>query len=102
MVFDSFLCRSVDLVTPLATQLTYEGLIDELYGISHGTVQFPPHMFPTNDDNLSNVSAEDKKQVILNSNDKLFAELRDKNFRAVSNHNLVGEFLSYMKCHLTF
>ena len=25
--------RSVDLLTPLFTQLTYEGLIDELYGI---------------------------------------------------------------------
>ena len=25
--------RTVDLVTPLSTQLTYEGLIDEIYGI---------------------------------------------------------------------
>ena len=25
--------RSVDLLTPLATQLTYEGLIDEIFGI---------------------------------------------------------------------
>lgn len=25
--------RSVDLLSPLATQLTYEGLIDELFGI---------------------------------------------------------------------
>lgn len=25
--------RTVDLVTPLCSQLTYEGLIDELYGI---------------------------------------------------------------------
>jgi len=27
--------RNVDLLTPLFTQLTYEGLIDELYGIHH-------------------------------------------------------------------
>jgi len=27
--------RSVDLLTPLSTQLTYEGLIDEIYGIKH-------------------------------------------------------------------
>lgn len=33
-----FLDRSVDLLTPLSTQLTYEGLIDELYGIKHGMV----------------------------------------------------------------
>ena len=28
--------RSVDLITPLSTQLTYEGLIDEVYGIKYG------------------------------------------------------------------
>ena len=27
--------RSVDLLTPLSTQLTYEGLIDEIFGIKH-------------------------------------------------------------------
>ena len=27
--------RNVDLVTPLSTQLTYEGLIDEIYGIEY-------------------------------------------------------------------
>lgn len=27
--------RGVDLLTPLATQLTYEGLIDEIFGISN-------------------------------------------------------------------
>lgn len=37
-VFDSLLLldRNVDLLTPLATQLTYEGLIDEIYGITNG------------------------------------------------------------------
>jgi len=29
----------VDLVTPLCTQLTYEGLIDEVFGIKNGVVQ---------------------------------------------------------------
>lgn len=27
--------RSIDLISPLATQITYEGLIDELYGINN-------------------------------------------------------------------
>jgi len=31
--------RAVDLVTPLCTQLTYEGLIDEVLGISNGSVE---------------------------------------------------------------
>ncbi|GCB61298.1 hypothetical protein scyTo_0007028, partial [Scyliorhinus torazame] len=36
-VFDKLLLldRNVDLLTPLATQLTYEGLIDEIYGIQN-------------------------------------------------------------------
>lgn len=37
-VFDTLLLldRNVDMLTPLATQLTYEGLIDEIYGITNG------------------------------------------------------------------
>ena len=27
--------RNIDLMTPLSTQLTYEGLIDEIYGIKN-------------------------------------------------------------------
>lgn len=36
-VFDNLLLldRNVDLLTPLASQLTYEGLIDEIYGIQN-------------------------------------------------------------------
>lgn len=30
--------RNVDLMTPLSTQLTYEGLIDEIYGINHSAL----------------------------------------------------------------
>lgn len=37
-VFDTLLLldRNVDLLTPVATQLTYEGLIDEIFGITNG------------------------------------------------------------------
>lgn len=30
--------RSIDLLSPLVTQLTYEGLIDEIFGIKYSTV----------------------------------------------------------------
>ncbi|XP_059683506.1 vacuolar protein sorting-associated protein 33A isoform X2 [Gavia stellata] len=41
-VFDTLLLldRNVDLLTPLATQLTYEGLIDEIYGIQNTSEDF--------------------------------------------------------------
>lgn len=43
-VFDSLLLldRNVDLLTPLATQLTYEGLVDEIYGITNGAAEPSP------------------------------------------------------------
>ena len=37
--------RSVDLVTPLCTQLTYEGLVDEIMTITNGAA--PPLLPPT-------------------------------------------------------
>ncbi|XP_068845951.1 vacuolar protein sorting-associated protein 33A isoform X2 [Capricornis sumatraensis] len=41
-VFDNLLLldRNVDLLSPLATQLTYEGLIDEIYGIQNTSEDF--------------------------------------------------------------
>lgn len=70
--------RSVDLVTPLMTQLTYEGLIDELYDIENCEVRFPFSLGES-----SGVGANEK--VILNSGDKLFAEIRDKSFTGVGS-----------------
>lgn len=35
--------RQIDPITPLVTQLTYEGLIDEMFGIKHGAVRLPAH-----------------------------------------------------------
>ena len=37
--------RSVDLLSPLATQLTYEGLIDEIFSINQTTVRLPAQKF---------------------------------------------------------
>ncbi len=34
--------RAVDLLSPACTQLTYEGLIDEVFGITNGAVMLDP------------------------------------------------------------
>ncbi|XP_052224605.1 vacuolar protein sorting-associated protein 33A-like isoform X2 [Dreissena polymorpha] len=73
--------RTVDLLTPLLTQLTYEGLIDEIYGISNTSVRLPPEKFINKND--PSTSDMEFKNVVLNSGDELFAELRDRNFSAV-------------------
>ncbi|XP_039288228.1 vacuolar protein sorting-associated protein 33A [Nilaparvata lugens] len=73
--------RAVDLLSPLATQLTYEGLIDEIFEINNTTVQLPADKF-NSEDEPSEIMAG-KKQVILNSAEELFAEIRNKNFNGV-------------------
>lgn len=80
--------RSIDLLSALATQLTYEGLIDEFYGINNTTVTFPAENFTSSggeDVNFSRTpsSSDEKKQIVLNSRDELYLEIRDKNFNAI-------------------
>mgnify|MGYP002050745497 FL=1 len=60
--------RAVDLISPLATQLTYEGLVDEMFGITCATVTIPE---------------PEKKTFSLTSQEELFQELRGLNFNAV-------------------
>ncbi|CAG9834285.1 unnamed protein product [Diabrotica balteata] len=78
--------RSVDLITPLATQLTYEGLIDEIFGINNSTAYFPIDNFLSTEERTTESLSEDKKQLILDSTDKIFADIRDKNFNAVGGY----------------
>uniref|UniRef100_A0A4W6G4B8 VPS33A core subunit of CORVET and HOPS complexes n=1 Tax=Lates calcarifer TaxID=8187 RepID=A0A4W6G4B8_LATCA len=85
-VFDTLLLldRNVDLLTPLATQLTYEGLIDEIYGINNGYVKLPPEKFAQKKQGeASKDLPTEPKKLQLNSAEELYAEIRDKNFNAV-------------------
>ncbi|CAK8570150.1 unnamed protein product [Lathyrus sativus] len=68
--------REVDMVTPLCSQLTYEGLLDEFLHINNGSVEI--------DGSILGLPQDEKKtKVPLNSSDKLFKEIRDLNFEVV-------------------
>ncbi|XP_053135694.1 vacuolar protein sorting-associated protein 33A isoform X1 [Hemicordylus capensis] len=87
-VFDTLLLldRNVDLISPLATQLTYEGLIDEIYGIQNTYVKLPPEKFaPKQQGESSKDLPTEPKKLLLNSAEELYAEIRDKNFNAVGS-----------------
>ena len=71
--------RSVDLITPLVTQRTYEGLIDEFYGIKNNHVKLPPEKFVKDDQPVPS----EPKTLVLNSGEELFDSLRDKHYNAV-------------------
>ncbi|KAL1532156.1 Vacuolar protein-sorting-associated protein 33 [Salvia divinorum] len=68
--------REVDMITPMLTQLTYEGLIDELLGVKNGAVELDASI-------MGNQQEGKKTKVPLNSSDKLFKETRDLNFEVV-------------------
>lgn len=87
-VFDNLLLldRNVDLLTPLATQLTYEGLIDEIYGIQNSYMKLPPEKFaPKKQGDGGKDLPTEAKKLQLNSAEELYAEIRDKNFNAVGS-----------------
>ena len=87
-VFD----RSVDFVTPLMTQLTYEGLIDEMFGLRNGVVELPPEFVGPSQQAGSNQSTGSsssallqRRKTTLNSQEPLFSELRDANFSTIGH-----------------
>ncbi|KAL5005557.1 hypothetical protein ScPMuIL_019013 [Solemya velum] len=66
--------RDVDFVTPLCSQLTYEGLLDDTFGIHSGFVEFGP-----------DISGKDQSvKVLLTSHDPIFEETRNRHFSNVS------------------
>ncbi|MFS8033233.1 putative sec1-like protein [Helianthus anomalus] len=69
--------RELDMVTPMCTQLTYEGLLDELLHINNGAVEIDTSIMGANQQDGK------KMKVPLNSTDKLFRETRDLNFEVV-------------------
>lgn len=74
--------RRVDLITPLSTQLTYEGLIDELFRITNNTATFPGKRFLNEEEQDTAEDVKDK-QILLTSSDTIFNVARDLNFNAI-------------------
>lgn len=102
--------REVDFVTPLLTQLTYEGLIDEMFGISNNQTDV--------DSTIIGASAQQPLQqqapgaaaapaanpqgrtrkIQLDSSDKLYDQIRDTNFAVVGN--ILGKVARRLKTDL--
>ncbi|TRY65426.1 hypothetical protein DNTS_021896 [Danionella cerebrum] len=65
--------RDVDYVTPLCSQVVYEGLVDDIFRIKCGSVEFGP-----------DVTSSDKSiKVMLTSQDQVFSEIRNEHFSNV-------------------
>lgn len=80
--FDSILLldRTVDLHTPMRTQLTYEGLLDELYTINSSFVELDATLCASK----GTLSSTKSKKIILNGYDHVFSSIRDQSFEMVA------------------
>ncbi|KAG6009534.1 hypothetical protein E4U21_002170 [Claviceps maximensis] len=77
--------REVDLVTPLLTQLTYEGLIDEVFEIQNNQTKVDTTVVggaPARSGAAATTQGR-KETILLDSSDKLYDQLRDANFAIV-------------------
>jgi vacuolar protein sorting-associated protein 33A len=88
--------RDVDFATVLLTQLTYEGLIDETFGIQHNQADVDSSIVGTSAPPPAPGSASRsagppptqpglKRKIQLDSSDKLYQQLRDTNFAIVGS-----------------
>lgn len=84
--------RDVDFGTPLLTQLTYEGLIDEYVGIKNNQADVDTSIVgpaPTPQSESSKAPQQVKqglkRKIQLDSSDQLFSQLRDANFAIVGD-----------------
>jgi len=85
--------REVDFATALLTQLTYEGLIDETFGIRYNQAEVDTSVIGAGPQSQSSGVVPQnapggnpgamKRKIQLDSSDKLYPELRDANFAVV-------------------
>jgi hypothetical protein len=81
--------REVDMPTVLSTQLTYEGLLDEVFGVSNNQTEVDSSVLgntaaPRPDRGSSPApTAATKRKIQLDSSDKLYPLLRDSNFATI-------------------
>ena len=66
--------RDLDWTSCLLSPLTYEGLLDETFGISCGTVEFGPEVTKTEGGTT---------KLQLSSRDKMFDKIRNKHFASI-------------------
>lgn len=82
--------REVDFATVLLTQLTYEGLVDELFGIKDNQAEIDTSIVgpaPGQQGKAPTVPAQQglSRKIQLDSSDKLYDQLRDTNFAIVGD-----------------
>ncbi|KAL5116937.1 Vacuolar protein-sorting-associated protein 33 [Pleosporales sp. CAS-2024a] len=78
--------REVDFPTVLLTQLTYEGLIDEVFNITANQTEVDSSIIgPANPQQSGSASTSMKRKIMIDPKDALYSQLSDANFAIVGN-----------------
>jgi len=87
--------RSVDFITPLCSQGTYESLLDEYFNIDLNVIKVQPDILALKDQEKESIKLE------LSSKNKFYANIRDLNFNhlRIYLHNKVKEEVNFRKEH---
>ncbi|KAJ1555943.1 COP9 signalosome complex subunit 1, partial [Cladochytrium tenue] len=95
--FDSVIVldRTVDLISPMCTQLTYEGLIDEIYGIRSTFAELDSTIVGPAPNAAAGASRT--RKVPLSSADRLYSQLRNLNFAVVGSSRNQARTVSQLK-----
>ena len=80
--------REVDFATPLMTQLTYEGLLDEMFSVDSNQIEVESTLLGNAPaaqagSSANTASQSTKRKVALDHNDQLYSSLRDTNCAVV-------------------
>ena len=76
--------RSVDLVTPFMTQMTYHGMLDESYNLSFSYIEMHKSILDS-----SVAPNEPGKPVYIDlRKDKTFNEIKDMNIRLLGKYKI--------------
>ena len=78
--------RSIDLVTPFCTGLTYESLLDSLIGINHGHAYLDSDLVESGLVQVNSQSSKRKVSMSFNSSDHVYKDVRDLNI-----YNVLGK-----------
>lgn len=88
--------RESDYMTPLLTQRTYSGLIDEIFNIEANIINVSPSIFPNKNKSAKKLSdGSDLKPLGICSNDAVYELLRDDDINCVGS--IINDKLTHLK-----
>ena len=77
--------RNVDFVTPLIKQMTYQGLIDEFFGIQGNIVKIPTALYDQNAEKQKPQQTAYKNLLFNSEKDYIYEKIRYLTLKGATN-----------------